>query len=638
MDALPPASGVSAAQDLARVSQLRLARDLMFRAERKAKRVAKIKSRTFRKIAKRSKMRQLENDPEGSNGLTTDEMTQLDALDGGNRLQAERERLETLRARERATLRHASGASSATAGGRWSKGLRGLDGMDDNMKDAIRQRQTKQELLRQKILGRDEMDAGESDHLDPEAATDDEQDDSADGIKLQAFDELAQIQSEEQEKQPEPKGLMGMKFMQRAARKENDRIDGLIEDFRLRVEDELPDGPLDGAEKDSSTGRTGGDFVQNNPGRMVFGPSKNAGGSANHDEIRKGRLRGSKNHKGTGNISRTNGNVSVFATPLATSPSTCSTDTLVGTSSSAKITDQRDAEVNPWLAISSNENPLHISRKNNEQSVQKHSKLDDRAAARLKKEQRKSKEELKKIQADANIDIDLDDVINTKSKSKFGEPAPQSASSAKSPAEIKNREDREMAPPPSSSAVVRNIDTSTQEAGDSEASDGDQDALPEPVRRKPGPQAFKQRDLVARAFAGDNVIADFEAMKQQEIEADAPREEDLTLPGWGTWGGKGVRKQKNPKKLIRLIPGIDGSQRKDAKLKNVILTEKKDKKVVKYLTKDLPFPYTSKAQYELRLAQPTGVEWTTRGTHKEMTMPRVLVKPGVVIKPVIKAL
>ncbi len=57
------------------------------------------------------------------------------------------------------------------------------------------------------------------------------------------------------------------------------------------------------------------------------------------------------------------------------------------------------------------------------------------------------------------------------------------------------------------------------------------------------PKAFKQRDLVAEAFAGDNVVEDFAAEKKRAIEADAPKEEDLTIPGWvgGTLPSRGIQ-------------------------------------------------------------------------------------------------
>jgi U3 small nucleolar RNA-associated protein 14 len=68
-----------------------------------------------------------------------------------------------------------------------------------------------------------------------------------------------------------------------------------------------------------------------------------------------------------------------------------------------------------------------------------------------------------------------------------------------------------------------------------------------------GIKAFEQRDLVAAAFAGDNVIQvrpglsghllalvidryyssqNFEEAKSREIASDAPREVDTTIPGW----------------------------------------------------------------------------------------------------------
>lgn len=58
----------------------------------------------------------------------------------------------------------------------------------------------------------------------------------------------------------------------------------------------------------------------------------------------------------------------------------------------------------------------------------------------------------------------------------------------------------------------------------------------------------------------------------------------------------------------------------------MIISEKKDKKAEKYLVKDLPFPYTSKAQFERRLEVPLGMEWNTRATFQKATLPRVVKK------------
>ena len=55
-----------------------------------------------------------------------------------------------------------------------------------------------------------------------------------------------------------------------------------------------------------------------------------------------------------------------------------------------------------------------------------------------------------------------------------------------------------------------------------------------------------QRELIARAFAGDNVAAEFEAEKEAEAEGELPKiEAPSVLPGWGAWASS----QKEPKWL-----------------------------------------------------------------------------------------
>ncbi len=50
--------------------------------------------------------------------------------------------------------------------------------------------------------------------------------------------------------------------------------------------------------------------------------------------------------------------------------------------------------------------------------------------------------------------------------------------------------------------------------------------------------------MVAEAFAGDNVIEqEFVQEKARIIEEGIEKDKDVTLPGWGAWGGAGV---KNP--------------------------------------------------------------------------------------------
>jgi U3 small nucleolar RNA-associated protein 14 len=230
---------------------------------------------------------------------------------------------------------------------------------------------------------------------------------------------------------------------------------------------------------------------------------------------------------------------------------------------------------------------------------------------------------------------------------------------------------------------------SKKRADDGEGEDEDEDEL----MPTSGVKAFSQRDLVAEAFAGDNVVEvsevqllstivfitshpiipsrcitshpiasrpvaayhpddprlalkspshpylilsvvlamltlrqDFALEKARQIEADAPKTEDTSLPGWGSWGGKGLRKRgTNPKFLIKTA-GIEPSNRKDFGNQKVIITEKKDRKAAQFLVKDLPYPYTSVAQYEASFNSPVGAEWNSRKVHQKETTPRVVKK------------
>lgn len=98
------------------------------------------------------------------------------------------------------------------------------------------------------------------------------------------------------------------------------------------------------------------------------------------------------------------------------------------------------------------------------------------------------------------------------------------------------------------------------------------------------PVLLTNHDLVKRAFAGDDVVEDFEREKQEAIKEEGDQIIDNTLPGWGSWTGAGISKkqQKRQKRFITKVEGIKPDQRKDAKLGHVIINEKRTKKVSHY--------------------------------------------------------
>lgn len=95
------------------------------------------------------------------------------------------------------------------------------------------------------------------------------------------------------------------------------------------------------------------------------------------------------------------------------------------------------------------------------------------------------------------------------------------------------------------------------------------------------PVLLKNHDLVKRAFAGDEVVQEFDQEKLDTIEDEGDKVVDNTLPGWGSWAGEGVSKkqQKRQRRHLTTVEGVKPEQRKDAKLSKVIINEKRQKKV-----------------------------------------------------------
>lgn len=149
----------------------------------------------------------------------------------------------------------------------------------------------------------------------------------------------------------------------------------------------------------------------------------------------------------------------------------------------------------------------------------------------------------------------------------------------------------------------------------------------------------EQQEIIKKAFADDDLFAEFQAEKDAIVNADAPKTVDLTLPGWGTWAGHGVAPPKNQTKVL-LKPkdneGVAEKKRKDAGLKNVIINERQNKKAAHLLTvQKIPYPYKSKEEYErATIGRPLGPEWNATTTHRKKIQPRVQIKVGSIIDPI----
>ncbi len=224
-----------------RRAALRYERELLSRAETKSKRIAKIKSKTYRKLARKRAGKEMD----------LEDLKRLDP----EAAEAEALKLETLRARERATLKHSSKSS------RWAQQNHGAGETVDKRRE-FEDMLSRGEKLKRKIrgVGSDESEGDDSDEPDTDDQTEND-------VRAKAFDELARLKQIEEQDTEAPTGIMAMPFMQRALAKKDDAANLEEQELREQLEG------YEGDDLDSDSEEQEGDNylkVGGNAGRMVF--------------------------------------------------------------------------------------------------------------------------------------------------------------------------------------------------------------------------------------------------------------------------------------------------------------------------------------------------------------------------------
>ncbi|TFK39375.1 Utp14 protein-domain-containing protein [Crucibulum laeve] len=561
-----------------RRGELRKMRELMFRAEIKARRVGKIKSKTYRKIKRKERERLGEKIDEDDEGSETEE----------GRLKREIER-----AKERATLRHKHT-------GKWARQMKHRE-LDGEGRKEIEEMLSRGEKLRRRIkgMGSDESeDDGEEENTDGD---DLDVEGDVERIKQGAFDELKKIELQDgnvtfEAQDKKNKSLFEMKFMKDAMARSQLEANRATDDF-IKEMGGQPNGTGDDSDAEQQEPQeldpSSGVIAHRAGGRIIYRPGA------------------------------TNG-IRITAPPASDTSSVTlkSTDLLSPPPSPEQrrptVPFPASDESNPWLIRDEND-AIKAPKKSNEVVVGKDSKAAEKSKNKLKKEARKREEVREKAKDDAAVEISMDTVLSV--------PGPSSSS--------RQKDKKGEAKQPVQDAED-DSDANSEVEAQEKALDAKGKGKGKGKGKAKGPRAFEQRDLVALAFAGDNVVHEFEEAKKREIAADAPREVDTTIAGWGAWGGVGLRKAPPKPQRIKKIAGIDPTTRADYNKKHIIISEKRDKKASKYLVKDLPYPYTSKAQFERAMERPLGSEWNTRVGFQRGTLPKVVKKPGIIINPLEK--
>ncbi|KAK3054137.1 hypothetical protein LTR09_004915 [Extremus antarcticus] len=227
-----------------RRAELRKARELLFREEIKAKRLSKIKSKSYRRVHRKERKREAERERE---------------LLGSGDDEDERETDDRKRAVARMSTKHRDS--------KFAKSLRQTDRgvWDEGAREAVIDEARRREELQRRIRGEDVADDNDSDvpsdHVDDEGFEGfGEEDEGA--VMLKTLNRL-----DEGDEPAAEKGLAGLKFMRAADERRRAENDEAIE--RLRKEFAVEDGDEEESEEE--------DIEDQGLGRAVFGPKGKEG-------------------------------------------------------------------------------------------------------------------------------------------------------------------------------------------------------------------------------------------------------------------------------------------------------------------------------------------------------------------------
>ncbi|KAJ9630885.1 hypothetical protein H2203_001412 [Taxawa tesnikishii (nom. ined.)] len=229
---------------MARRAELRKARELLFREEVKAKRVKKIKSKSYRRVHRKERER---------------EAAKWEGLDDDMN-EDDKERQDRRRAEARMGTKHRDS--------KWAKSAKkaGRTVWDDDARDGVIEMARRNEELRRRIEGKDIRDDEDDEGTDIDEDEDEDEeeedeilsDDEAERKRLQR--QLGKLGADKDAKQSR---LGAMAFMQRAEAARKAQNDEDIERMQRELAGE--DSPSENEEEDASLGRA------------IFGPRPKSG-------------------------------------------------------------------------------------------------------------------------------------------------------------------------------------------------------------------------------------------------------------------------------------------------------------------------------------------------------------------------
>lgn len=603
---------VSEAEVKLRQHELSKMRALMFYEEQKQRRVKKIKSKLYHKIRNNQNKKEQEKHRKQLRELDPEMADQLD------------KELAEKRAEERMTLKH-------TNTSKWVKHQlgRGINADNDTRAAIAKQLQQGQELRRK-------MRTAESDEDDDISDDEDEDDGSMDAAtRLQKRLEkkanaLVMEIDEDQNATGKVKGLQGMKFMQRAVQKQREKARSEAEKLLREIKGE------DGLLSDDDYLSSGDEAKKSNKAKdnkkkaakvVVTAEDKEAVAKA----LPQGALQTGNVSMDKGLSARASGTIAVdlgngvdksLDLSSAEAPNSGKVLELGGKKKAAAkkqaeadaeeeqaTADLQEGEENPWLT-----------------------------GAATKTKKRSKKKGTAKGSANQQNGTEMAQAMDALAKSM----ATQDAAAATANASGKKRKLDQAAAPAATTAPVSDDSKKTKKSKKTKGNNGQQQ---QPEASTDG--KLSQEELVRRAFAfadedEDEITREKELIADQDTQVKKGAEiaKLVGMTGWGSWAGEGVKtsfrqkqREEQAKKLAIATKKQVLASRKDSKMDKVLINEKKDKRAAKFTVQDVPYPFTSREEYEMAMRNPLGSDWNTPSATNTLTAPKVITRAGKSINP-----
>lgn len=146
-----------------------------------------------------------------------------------------------------------------------------------------------------------------------------------------------------------------------------------------------------------------------------------------------------------------------------------------------------------------------------------------------------------------------------------------------------------------------------------------------------GPGEQTQEDLVASLFSVPIETPPSKPKQNTSFKLDKPAQDSDTVPGWGSWVGDGVKERSNKRKNVDTPASAPA---KPSAVVHVLSDEAIRAPLMKYQVSEVPYPYSSRAEYEAATGAPLGPEWLSMSAHADKIQPRVSARIGAVVPPI----